>query len=51
MSYDFQKKYGVQLEEGGYTITAEWQLALSLVALLGLMLGECVKRVDNLHVV
>jgi hypothetical protein len=36
----FQKKYGVQLEEGGYTITAEWQLALSLVALLG-----------NLHVV
>ncbi|KAF3020869.1 hypothetical protein E8E15_008048 [Penicillium rubens] len=35
----FQKKYGVQLEEGGYTITAEWQLALSLVALLGLMTG------------
>lgn len=35
----FQKKYGVQLEEGGYTITAEWQLALSLIALLGLMTG------------
>ena len=35
----FQKKYGVQLEEGGYTITAEWQLALNLVALLGLMTG------------
>ncbi|OQE91614.1 hypothetical protein PENNAL_c0009G08371 [Penicillium nalgiovense] len=35
----FQEKYGVQLEGGGYTITAEWQLALSLVALLGLMTG------------
>lgn len=35
----FQEKYGVPLEGGGYSIPAKWQLGLNLVALIGLMLG------------
>lgn len=35
----FQEKYGVLLEGGGYSIPAKWQLGLNLVALIGLMLG------------
>ncbi|KAJ5896219.1 uncharacterized protein N7473_005618 [Penicillium subrubescens] len=35
----FQKKYGVLLDNGQYSIPANWQLALNLVGLLGLMIG------------
>ncbi|KAL4961091.1 general substrate transporter [Aspergillus stella-maris] len=35
----FQEKYGVQLDDGTYSIPAKWQLGLNLVALVGLMLG------------
>ncbi|KAL2823560.1 general substrate transporter [Aspergillus cavernicola] len=35
----FQERYGVPLESGSYSIPAKWQLALNIVALLGLMSG------------
>ncbi|KAL3467307.1 general substrate transporter [Aspergillus heterothallicus] len=35
----FQEKYGVPLESGGHTIPAKWQLALTLISLLGLIAG------------
>ncbi|KAJ5683414.1 hypothetical protein N7462_006579 [Penicillium macrosclerotiorum] len=35
----FQEKYGVQLADGSYSVPAKWQLALSLISLLGLVTG------------
>ncbi|KAL2833970.1 general substrate transporter [Aspergillus pseudoustus] len=35
----FQEKYGVPLEDGGYSIPAKWQMALKLIVLIGLMAG------------
>ncbi|KAL2817204.1 general substrate transporter [Aspergillus granulosus] len=35
----FQEKYGIPLEGGGYSIPAKWQLALTLISLLGLIGG------------
>lgn len=36
---EFQKKYGTLLEDGSYSVPAKWQLALSLISLLGLVSG------------
>lgn len=35
----FQKKYGVQLPNGKYSLTAEWQVGLSLALTVGMMPG------------
>ncbi|KAL4899446.1 hypothetical protein BDW74DRAFT_189054 [Aspergillus multicolor] len=35
----FKEKYGVQLDDGEYSIPAKWQLALNCASLLGLMSG------------
>ncbi|KAL4925307.1 general substrate transporter [Aspergillus undulatus] len=35
----FQEKYGVQLDDGSWSIPAKWQLGLNVVALVGLMFG------------
>ncbi|GME65710.1 putative maltose permease [Neofusicoccum parvum] len=35
----FQKKYGVQLDDGSYSIPASWQLGLNLASNFGLIVG------------
>lgn len=35
----FQEKYGVQLPDGSYSVEARWQVALSVVTNVGMILG------------